>query len=139
MLTKQRRNRRESFHVGQKLPGGPGGGSVKYRVFKRFFDVALALLLLPLAILICGIFGSLFLVSQRLRPIYRQERTGLGNRKFLVWKLRTMTEERDAKGVLLPDEKRLSRLGKFMRATSIDELPQFINICLLYTSDAADE
>ena len=99
-----------------------------YQSAKRIFDLFLAAAILPLAIVLCIVFGVAFSVSNRVRPVYRQERTGLDSGKFLVWKLRTMTEEKDAAGVLLPDEMRLTPLGRFMRATSIDELPQIINI-----------
>jgi sugar transferase EpsL len=63
------------------------------------------------------------------RPaIFVQERPGLGGRPFKLVKLRTMSDARDAQGNLLPDEQRLTRLGRFLRATSIDELPQLWNV-----------
>lgn len=57
-----------------------------------------------------------------------QERPGKDGKIFRVIKYKTMTDERDADGNLLPDEKRLTKVGKFVRSTSIDELPQFINV-----------
>lgn len=60
--------------------------------------------------------------------LFRQVRTGLNGRTFEMIKLRTMTDERDADGNLLPDEMRLTRLGRMLRTTSLDELPELWNI-----------
>lgn len=60
--------------------------------------------------------------------LFRQVRPGLHGRPFILLKFRTMTEERDAAGRLLPDEKRLTPLGRFLRQYSLDELPEFINV-----------
>lgn len=60
--------------------------------------------------------------------LFRQTRPGLHGKPFDIYKLRTMSDARDANGVLLPDELRLTRLGKFFRSTSIDELPQLWNV-----------
>ncbi|GAA5337064.1 sugar transferase [Thermus antranikianii] len=60
--------------------------------------------------------------------LFRQVRPGLHGRPFVMYKFRTMTEERDAQGKLLPDEKRLTRLGRFLREHSLDELPEFFNV-----------
>ena len=60
--------------------------------------------------------------------LFRQVRPGLQGKPFVMYKFRTMTEERDAEGRLLPDEKRLTPLGKFLRQYSLDELPEFINV-----------
>ena len=63
------------------------------------------------------------------RPVFFvQERPGLGGRPFRMYKFRSMTEERDAAGNLLPDEKRLTRLGRTLRSTSLDELPELLNV-----------
>lgn len=59
---------------------------------------------------------------------FTQERPGKGEKIFRVIKFKTMTDERDVQGHLLPDEKRLTKIGKFVRSTSIDELPQLINV-----------
>ena len=95
---------------------------------KRLFDVlaagtALLVLLLPLAIL------SL-LVRRRLgSPIFfRQIRPGLGGHPFEMLKFRTMTDERDAGGALKPDSERLTAFGRWLRATSLDELPELWNV-----------
>lgn len=95
---------------------------------KRIFDVVAAVLtfimFLPLMIVAAGaVFVELG------RPIiFRQVRAGLKGRPFTLFKLRTMTSERDAHGELLPDEDRLHPLGRFLRATSLDELPTLINV-----------
>lgn len=57
-----------------------------------------------------------------------QARPGLHGKIFKIWKFKTMTDEKDAAGNLLPDVQRLTRVGKFVRSSSIDELPQFINV-----------
>jgi lipopolysaccharide/colanic/teichoic acid biosynthesis glycosyltransferase len=62
--------------------------------------------------------------------LFTQPRPGLGGKTFRIYKLRTMTSERDAHGELLPDDVRLTALGKFLRRASIDELPQLINVVL---------
>jgi undecaprenyl phosphate N,N'-diacetylbacillosamine 1-phosphate transferase len=63
------------------------------------------------------------------RPIlFQQKRPGLYGKIFSIYKFRTMTNEKDSKGNLLPDEKRLVGLGKFIRSTSFDELPQIFNV-----------
>lgn len=63
------------------------------------------------------------------RPVlFRQPRPGRGGRVFEVLKFRTMTDARDPSGALLPDAERLTRLGRFMRETSLDELPQLVNV-----------
>ncbi len=70
------------------------------------------------------------LVAKKLgRPvIFRQERPGYKGKVFRLYKFRTMTDERDENGQLLPDEKRLTAFGKKLRSTSLDELPEFFNI-----------
>ena len=60
--------------------------------------------------------------------IFSQPRGGFGGREFMILKFRTMTDKRDSMGTLLPDAERLTRFGRFLRRTSIDELPQLINI-----------
>ena len=60
--------------------------------------------------------------------LFRQQRPGLGGRPFWLLKFRTMTEARDARGNLLPDAARLTAFGRFLRATSLDELPELLNV-----------
>ena len=98
------------------------------KYFKRFMDFSLSLLafiaLLPL-ILIVSLLVRIKLGSPIL---FRQERPGLNENIFNLYKFRTMTDEKDDKGTLLSDEIRLTKFGKFLRATSLDELPGLINI-----------
>lgn len=95
---------------------------------KRLFDVVVAALVLvtasPLLILISALVWRV-----HGRPIlFVQERPGLYTKPFRMYKFRTMTDERDAFGRLLPDAQRLTRLGGILRVTSLDELPELFNV-----------
>ena len=99
-----------------------------YRVIKRTFDFTSALLLfiaispLFLVLMICAYFSIG-------RPIFfRQERSGLHGKPFYLVKFRTMTDARNQNGVLLSDKERLTGFGKFLRNSSLDELPELLNI-----------
>lgn len=107
--------------------------------FKRFFDFWIALIALicisPI-LLIVGI--CLYIANGKGSPslegggwgrlLFFQERPGKDGKIFKVIKFKTMTDERDANGELLPDADRLTKVGRFVRSTSIDELPQLINV-----------
>ena len=96
---------------------------------KRFFDLLLALvLIIPGSIVLLA--GLLFvkIVSPESSPIFKQIRIGYKNRKFMMYKLRSMTNERDTDGNLFPDEVRLKKWGKLIRKTNMDELFQIWNI-----------
>ena len=97
--------------------------------FKRFFDfwISLAVLVCISPILII-ITIWLHFANKGAGAFFFQERPGKDAKIFKVIKYKTMTDERDANGNLLPDEKRLTKVGKFVRSTSIDELPQLINV-----------
>ena len=100
-----------------------------YKSFvKPFFDTvaALIVLILALPLLIVSAF-CLFIVNNG-SIWFLQERPGRGGKIFKVVKFKTMTDGRSANGELLPDELRLTRVGKIIRSTSIDELPQLINV-----------
>jgi len=60
--------------------------------------------------------------------LFKQKRPGLNEKIFTLYKFRTMTDQRDEKGALLPDDKRLTRFGNFLRSTSLDELPELVNV-----------
>jgi lipopolysaccharide/colanic/teichoic acid biosynthesis glycosyltransferase len=96
---------------------------------KRLLDLAVAL---PLVVLTAPLLalGAVLAASQNGGPwLFRQQRPGLGGRLFGLYTLQTMTSARDpATGQLLPDAQRLPPLGAWLRATSLDELPQFWNI-----------
>ncbi len=95
---------------------------------KRLLDLALAgpLLLLTLPLLLAA--AALAAAQNRGRWLFRQARPGWHGRLFTLYKLQTMTEARDAAGQLLPDAERLPLPGRWLRATSLDELPQLWNI-----------
>ena len=95
---------------------------------KRLFDLALAV---PALMLLAPVIAvTALMVACRLgRPVlFRQQRPGLRGRPFTVFKFRTMTDARDASGHLLPDIERLTPLGRLLRKTSLDELPQLWNV-----------
>lgn len=97
--------------------------------FKRFLDIlisSIALLCIGWFIVWVAIF--LHFANKGAGAFFFQERPGKDEIIFKVIKFKTMTDERDADGNLLPDEKRLTKVGRFVRSTSIDELPQLINV-----------
>lgn len=98
------------------------------KFFKRVFDLILSLC--ALIVLSPVLLAAAVLVRVKLGSpvVFRQERPGMDERIFTVYKFRTMTDEKDAEGGLLPDEIRLTRFGRFLRSTSIDELPELWNI-----------
>ena len=92
-----------------------------------FFIATIALvLLLPVFLLTYGLLA----IVQKGNPIFSQKRPGKGARIFTIYKFRTMTNETDANGNLLPDADRLTGFGKFVRSTSLDEIPQLLNVLL---------
>ncbi len=99
------------------------------KFFKRLFDLVLALILLIPAglVLLCGII-FVKVVSPESSPIFKQERVGYRGKLFTLFKLRSMTNERDENGEFLPDELRLKKWGQIVRKTNMDELFQIWNI-----------
>lgn len=98
------------------------------RYFKRIFDFFIALFgmvfLLPIfAFVTLGLF-----IANRGKPFFFQLRPGLNERVFKIIKFKTMNDRCDSKGDLLPDKDRLTTVGKFVRKTSLDEIPQLINV-----------
>jgi len=95
---------------------------------KRLFDLSSALS----AMLVLSPMLLFLAVLTRLKHgspvLFRQVRPGLYGHPFMMYKFRTMTDERDAQGELLPDEKRLTRFGRMLRSTSLDELPSLLNV-----------
>ena len=97
--------------------------------FKRAFDIiisGIALLLIGWFLIIVAIF--LHFANKGAGAVFFQERFGKNAKIYKVIKFKTMTDERDEEGNLLPDEVRLTKVGKFVRSTSVDELPQLINV-----------
>jgi len=99
------------------------------RFFKRFFDFIIALVgLIILSPLFLILWIWLLIANKGAGAFFVQERPGKDEGLFKVIKFKTMTDERDAKGNLLPDAVRLTRIGKFVRSTSLDEIPQLLNV-----------
>lgn len=97
--------------------------------FKRIIDFTIALVALSLVwpILLC-VYIWLTIANKGAGALFFQERPGKGEKIFNIIKFKTMTDECDASGKLLPDAQRLTKVGKFVRSTSLDELPQLLNV-----------
>ena len=97
--------------------------------FKRVIDFTIALVaLLVIWPILLIIFIWLTIANKGAGAIFYQERPGKDEKIFRVMKFKSMTDERDADGNLLPNEKRITSVGRFIRKTSLDELPQLINV-----------
>ena len=93
-------------------------------VFDFTFSLVIFIILSPIIILLCGI-----VFMDVGRPIFFiQKRPGLNNHPFNFYKFRTMLNKKDDKGILLDDKDRITRIGKLLKKTSLDELPSFINV-----------
>ena len=100
------------------------------KCIKRILDFCIALtalLVLSPVLIILTVLGA---VKMKGNPFFTQLRPGKGEKIFRLIKFRTMTCEKDADGNLLPDEVRLTKYGRFLRSTSLDELPELVNILL---------
>lgn len=98
------------------------------RFFKRFFDIVLSLTALILLSPVLLIVAVLVRVKLGSPVIFCQERPGKNEKIFRLYKFRSMTDGRDENGNLLPDEVRLTKFGRILRSTSLDELPELWNI-----------
>lgn len=106
---------------------------MKMQMYKNVFKRVLDLIISGIVLLIIGwllILVTVFLLfaNKGAGAFFFQDRPGRNAKIFKVIKFKTMTDELDETGTLLPDEKRLTKIGKFVRSTSIDELPQLINV-----------
>ena len=99
------------------------------KYIKRLLDIILSLLAIIIIFPIFLIIGILVLMFIGQPAIFRQKRPGKNEKIFTMYKFRTMTNKKDEDGNLLPDELRLTKLGKFLRKTSLDEIPEFF--CIL--------
>ena len=97
--------------------------------FKRFFDFCISLVaLIIISPILLVITIWLHFANKGAGVFFTQERPGKNGKIFKVIKFKTMTDEKDAEGKLLPDAQRITKVGSFIRSTSIDELPQLINV-----------
>jgi undecaprenyl phosphate N,N'-diacetylbacillosamine 1-phosphate transferase len=100
-----------------------------YRSFiKPGFDFCFAFLILCITLPLLFILGFLLFLQNSGTPLFSQIRPGLKEKPFTIYKLKTMQDTRDDQGVLLPDNQRITPLGKIIRKLSLDELPQFWNV-----------
>lgn len=98
------------------------------KYIKRLLDIILSLMAIIITLPIFLITGILVLIFLGKPVIFRQKRPGKKEKIFTMYKFRTMSNKKDKDDNLLPDELRLTKLGKFLRKTSLDEIPEFINI-----------
>ncbi len=104
-------------------------GKTMYRkFFKRLLDILLSLCILVLLSPVYAVLIVLVRIKLGSPVFFKQERPGLNGEIFTLYKFRTMTDARDKDGKLLPDKDRLTSFGKFLRSSSLDELPEFFNI-----------
>lgn len=100
---------------------------LRFRI-KRVLDIAGALLGILVFSPVMALVALLVVATMGRPVLFRQERAGKGAKPFILYKFRTMSDLRDDHGHLLPDERRLTPLGKFLRDTSLDELPELWNV-----------
>ena len=98
------------------------------RAIKRAFDLIISLLALVLLSPLLSLIALTVRLTLGSPVLFRQQRPGLRGQPFTIYKFRTMTGTRDADGNLLPDAERLTPLGRFLRSTSLDELPELFNV-----------
>lgn len=99
-----------------------------YKYIKRFFDIISSLLAIIILSPVLAVTAVLVRIKLGSPVLFKQERPGKGEKIFTLYKFRTMTDEKDENGELLPDEVRLTKFGQFLRSTSLDELPELFNI-----------
>lgn len=104
-------------------------GDLMYQKFvKRLLDILISLIAIVILSPVLIIVAILVRIKLGSPVIFHQDRPGLNEKIFRLYKFRSMTDEKDAEGNLLPDEIRLTKFGKLLRATSLDELPELWNI-----------
>ncbi len=98
------------------------------KLAKRFLDLFVTIPFLILGAPLLLILSILVRIKLGAPIFFQQERPGLNGKPFIMYKFRTMTDARDAYGELLPDDDRFTKFGKFIRSTSLDELPELFNV-----------
>lgn len=114
------------FVIDSRIPSAPT--TLYARCFKRLFDLVVASLVLLVALPLMAITGLAVLLVLGPPVLYRDERAGRGGRPIRIAKFRSMTQATDREGRLLPDQDRLGPFGRFLRRTSLDELPQLVSV-----------
>ncbi len=97
-------------------------------ILKRLFDLTISAILIIILLPVIALTAVLVRYKLGKPVLFKQQRPGLYGKPFYIYKFRTMTNERDVNGNLLPDEMRLTPFGKFLRKFSLDELPQLFNV-----------
>lgn len=97
-------------------------------VFKRLLDLVLAMFMLILISPVFIFFTIVLAIYYKSNPFFTQMRPGLGEKVFLLVKFKSMVEKFDNEGKLLPDAERITAMGRFIRKTSVDEIPQLLNV-----------
>lgn len=105
---------------------GKDGFYCKY--VKRILDIVCAFIALTVFCWLYAIIAVLVRINLGSPVIFKQQRTGKNNKPFILYKFRSLTNDRDAIGMLLPDTERITRFGSLLRSTSLDELPEVFNI-----------
>jgi sugar transferase EpsL len=112
----------------QSAPAHTVRGGTRQAVLKRCLDLVAGSVALAVATPVLLVIAAAIRVSMGRPVLYRQERPGLGGETFTIVKFRTMNQARGEDGRLLPDEERVTRLGHWLRKTSLDELPELLNV-----------
>jgi lipopolysaccharide/colanic/teichoic acid biosynthesis glycosyltransferase len=99
-----------------------------YLLIKRFFDVVFSLIGLTVSIPVISILIAVFFITGQRSFFFKQTRVGWKEKLFKLYKLKTMNDKKDSSGALLSDEKRITKFGKIVRWSSLDELPQLLNV-----------
>lgn len=103
-------------------------GGIYKKYIKRPMDIILSLIALIILSPVMLVIALIIRIRLGSPVIFRQKRPGLNEKIFTLYKFRTMTDQKDENGNLLPDKMRITKLGKFLRSTSLDELPELLNI-----------
>jgi len=111
-----------------KVPMSSGNSGFYARYGKRVLDLVLAVPMLVLLLPVLALVATLVHIKLGSPVLFCQQRPGLRGKPFTLFKFRTMTDARDAQGQLRPDAERLTPLGRFLRSTSLDELPELLNV-----------
>lgn len=99
-------------------------------IIKRIFDIISSFLLLVLLSPLILVIAFVIFFSMGKPILYKQPRIGFQGKEFIIYKFRTMSGKKDQQGNLLPDGERLTRVGNFLRSTTMDELPELVNVLL---------